>query len=227
MARADSTKQETLFDTAPAQKACNKCGKPKPIELFNRNPRMRGGRLHHCRDCEKVRRLAKRSTRQDDVIQSGITVQRCLKCGEIKTLTDFYKSLDGKYGRESWCKACRSTATKKHRKRLKLDPQWAQRRYECHRKEHMKKYGITRDEYMVMHAAQNGLCAICGKPETAKRRGNKKLAKELSVDHNHRTGKVRSLLCGRCNNGIGNFCENVDFLKSAISYLERHAEKDT
>jgi len=79
------------------------------------------------------------------------------------------------------------------------------------------KYGISLEEYEHMLAAQCGRCAICGKHES-------NLYVRLSVDHNHKTGKVRGLLCRRCNSMLG-FCdESVHLLQTAIAYLERSGE---
>lgn len=65
------------------------------------------------------------------------------------------------------------------------------------RNKHLRRnYGITEHEYQDMHAAQGGLCAICRSPEGAKNR-------RLAVDHCHKTGLVRKLLCGRCNGALG------------------------
>jgi len=64
---------------------------------------------------------------------------------------------------------------------------------------------------------QNGKCAICKKPETRKT-GNK--IRELSIDHCHKTGKVRGLLCDSCNNGLGRFKDSVKLLESALKYLK-------
>lgn len=77
-------------------------------------------------------------------------------------------------------------------------------------------YGITLDEYRVRHSAQDGLCAICGRPETATRRGK---TMQLAVDHCHDTGRVRGLLCSRCNIGLGYFKHDLARLKSAMKYL--------
>lgn len=58
---------------------------------------------------------------------------------------------------------------------------------------------------------QKGVCAICGK----------KHKKRLSVDHDHKTGKVRGLLCAKCNLALGYFYDNINNLKSAIRYLQK------
>jgi hypothetical protein len=74
------------------------------------------------------------------------------------------------------------------------------------------KYGLTTEEYIVKLETQGGVCAIC-------RRVSRK---PLDVDHCHRTGAVRGLLCGPCNNGIGKLSDDPDRLRSAISYLESY-----
>ncbi len=74
-----------------------------------------------------------------------------------------------------------------------------------------KDFGITLEDFRRMEAEQNGLCAICSKAETN--------GKRLSVDHCHTTKKVRGLLCGNCNRGLGLFKDNQAYLKEAIKYL--------
>jgi Autographiviridae endonuclease VII len=71
------------------------------------------------------------------------------------------------------------------------------------------KYGITLQEFEEMERAQHGCCAICQE------------AKKLVVDHNHQTGKVRELLCYRCNTVVG-LIETYKILDTAINYLRKH-----
>lgn len=80
-----------------------------------------------------------------------------------------------------------------------------------------RRYGITHQQYETMLAAQGGVCAICGSGEPG---ANKKF---FSVDHDHKTGKLRSLLCDFCNNGLAKFKERPDVLRLAAEYLERHS----
>lgn len=82
-----------------------------------------------------------------------------------------------------------------------------------------RKFGIDATEYDKMLKAQNGRCAICGNAETFFNRG-KKEKQALSVDHCHDTGKVRGLLCVRCNRGLGYFRDRPEFLRRAIEYLK-------
>lgn len=76
------------------------------------------------------------------------------------------------------------------------------------------KYGLTTQEFEEMLLAQGGLCAICGEAD--------KGGRALAVDHCHESGKVRALLCHRCNPGLGFFRDDIDRLKKAIAYLEKH-----
>ncbi len=73
-------------------------------------------------------------------------------------------------------------------------------------------FGLSIERYEAMHKSQFGKCAICKKVDD----------RQLSVDHNHDTNKVRGLLCRKCNLAIAHLDENVLTLKSAINYLEKH-----
>jgi len=80
-----------------------------------------------------------------------------------------------------------------------------------------KKYGITIEQYDCMFAKQNGLCAVCKQPETAKQKGK---IRALAVDHCHSTGMVRGLLCKTCNTALGNMKENPDLIRALADYVE-------
>lgn len=80
-----------------------------------------------------------------------------------------------------------------------------------------KRYKISVEEYRKMFEVQQSLCAICMKPETIKN-------KVLSVDHDHKTGKVRGLLCGHCNRALGYLREDLSLLPKIQEYLEKHGK---
>lgn len=71
-----------------------------------------------------------------------------------------------------------------------------------------KNYGITSEQYDEILTRQDHKCAICGT-----------FCERPFVDHDHSTGRIRGLLCMKCNFGIGNFTENITVLESAIKYL--------
>jgi hypothetical protein len=76
-----------------------------------------------------------------------------------------------------------------------------------------RQYGLTDEAHAAMLASQGGVCAICRKPNPNGR--------ELSVDHDHGTGKVRGLLCLHCNSGLGQFRDSIPLLRDALGYMER------
>jgi len=81
------------------------------------------------------------------------------------------------------------------------------------RKINLKQFGMTIKAYDKLFAKQRGACAICKQPD---------LDKRLAVDHCHQTGKVRGLLCDRCNFSLGGFEDNINLLNKAIEYLKIH-----
>lgn len=123
--------------------------------------------------------------------------KRCGRCGKKKRVDAFHRQTRAKDGRKSWCKLC-------HRETERVG-QFLRNLF--------KLYGITKVEYDVMAAAQGGQCAICGDTfnETA------------CVDHDHKTGKVRGLLCNPCNIGLGGFKDDPVRLAAAVRYLQRAA----
>jgi hypothetical protein len=74
------------------------------------------------------------------------------------------------------------------------------------------KYNITFDEYSALLEGQNSCCAICKKKPTNK---------HLAVDHCHKTGKIRGLLCNSCNRAIGLMKDDITLLKNSIKYLTK------
>jgi hypothetical protein len=83
-----------------------------------------------------------------------------------------------------------------------------------------RSHGISIGEYDTMVIAQNDRCAICG----ADRPGRE--SKHWFVDHCHKTGNIRQLLCHHCNVGLGHFKDDTNLLQHAIDYLKRHSIQD-
>jgi hypothetical protein len=79
-----------------------------------------------------------------------------------------------------------------------------------------RTYGIDADIYYEMLESQNYKCAICGTE------GNNSINKtKMFIDHCHDSGKVRGLLCSKCNMALGNFNDDIQTLKNAIAYLTK------
>lgn len=86
------------------------------------------------------------------------------------------------------------------------------------RRRQLKKYGLSANDYKLLYEKQNGVCAICGKPEIAK--NNTGTTRLLSIDHDHQTGKVRGLLCMSCNIFLGHLEKNAKYISKALIYAK-------
>jgi len=145
-------------------------------------------------------------------------VKHCSTCKEIKPALAFSfnrRNADGLQGRCRQCanraaKAWRETNPDRHRRANTL---WA-------RKSRLsKKYGITQAIYEQMTAEQKGLCAACGKPPISIKHRTDDAWRLLYVDHDHATGKVRGLLCRKCNLLLGWLEKNAEQVRALNRYL--------
>lgn len=76
-----------------------------------------------------------------------------------------------------------------------------------------RTYNLSLEDYEKMLILQKDCCAICNKNKSEFKKG-------LGVDHCHTTGKIRGLLCSKCNTSIGGFDDDVERLQAAINYLK-------
>lgn len=176
-----------------------------------------------CPDCSKPFRATPSKVK-------SLTVQRCGPCGhgsrspkadasgkkicttcqETKPLTDYYKNNRRRDGYNTQCKSCLDAYKASW---VKNDEVNIKNKRENSRL--LKRYGISSDDYMKLLKDQDYTCAICNcTPEQG--RGN---TNRLSVDHCHETGKVRGLLCQKCNTGLGLLGDNKEGLQKALDYL--------
>jgi hypothetical protein len=116
-------------------------------------------------------------------------------------------------GIASMCKECATKEAKAWKE--KHPKQYAKSLWRCRLR---NEYGITEEDYDIIYKEQSGVCAICGRPETRFSKGKITL---LCVDHDHETGRVRGLLCHRCNTVIGMF-DSVELLDKAKKYLKEN-----
>lgn len=114
---------------------------------------------------------------------------------------------------KAWQKANRDRVNAARRAHRRNNPELTRQRY---RHEDLRRhFGITAAEYDAMSEAQGGTCAICRRPCPTGRR--------LAVDHCHSTGKVRGLLCAKCNRALGMMDDDPGLLAAAIEYLAHYA----
>ena len=152
------------------------------------------------------------------MVKLSSMVKQCQKCKETKPLGDFPKCKANKDGYYSYCKTCNSKkGTIHYQYNLEKKKTYQRDRYKeyTRAKNLVDKYGLTVETYNQMLQEQNNKCAICSKESD----------KTLVVDHCHTTGKVRSLLCFRCNTAIGFMLDNPEVCLSAAEYLTKHKDK--
>jgi len=141
---------------------------------------------------------------------SGVVVKykQCYTCKNEYPATKeyFHHNKINKGGLSGSCKSCKREYSKRNPRRIEQSRQ-------CNLKQ---KFGITLDQYDQMFEIQGGVCAICGNVETHK---NHYGIVRLSVDHNHKTGKIRGLLCNNCNTGLGHFKEDPGLMLKATNYI--------
>lgn len=135
----------------------------------------------------------------------------CSRCKLPKDNSEFCKDKSRSDGLNHRCNMCNKIhvqeIAKKQKKQFgKVGYRRMRRKYEL-----AHYYGITEDEFQIMVDKQNNVCAICKQnPE-----------QYLAIDHCHDTGKIRGLLCRKCNSAIGLFNEDVDRLTSALEYIRK------
>ena len=134
------------------------------------------------------------------------TIKRCCTCREYKDLDAFCNNRSRADGKNNTCRPCRKVMKKRNYKK-----------YPRLNEKGLRVVGMTEADYMLVWNRQEGKCAICCQPEIGV---NQYGVKRLAVDHCHRTGQFRGLLCTRCNTKLG-IVEDVTFLHAAHQYLSR------
>lgn len=136
----------------------------------------------------------------------------CRKCKERKPESQFsFQKTKNSRMRHAYCRPCATENTREWRK--KNPEKFAAQKKRTRRNKRFAKYSISEWEYEDLLEIQGGLCAICRIDLT-------KADREPHIDHCHDSLKVRGILCGSCNIGLGMFKDSIDVMKKAINYLE-------
>jgi putative ubiquitin-RnfH superfamily antitoxin RatB of RatAB toxin-antitoxin module len=197
-------------------KVCTKCQIEKAIEDFGLERRTYDGRSARCRICvyqrnkdyaEKNRDRLKKY--RQDIYYADVEASRKKACDNMKKF------------RERNPEAHKAIAKRSREKRSAIGEDQA-----CKRRIHLRNtYGITDADYERMMESQGRVCAICRKPETRKDGRTGKFC-HLAVDHSHKTGKLRQLLCAKCNYLTGVIESNRERANETMAYLDRHKDKN-
>jgi hypothetical protein len=162
---------------------------------------------------------------------------RCKECRMESNRKSYYKNPEKRVATsQRWKQQNRGDYNEWMREDRKKFPE----KYKKYEENHIKKYGkdyvrkrevarihgLTMDEYRSLFEKQNHLCLICGNEETKKSMCGTYVS-PLAVDHCHTCKEkghhiIRGLLCHGCNTAIGKFKDDIQLLKNAISYLEKH-----
>lgn len=222
-------------------KRCPRCGEVRGRDDFHRNRSNSDGLQAYCKRCSKQVQREYEARNADAVairkaerakLPRADGTKTCTKCGETKPRISFYALRNTKDGRATYCMECQKAQSREwraaNRERVRqrnadyaaANPGVKRRN---HRQYWLKLYGLDPAAYQDLLASQGGVCAICRAPERIldARTGE---PRRLSVDHCHTTGRVRGLLCGHCNRGIGQFEDSPERLDSASAYLKSHIE---
>ena len=153
-----------------------------------------------CFRCNKIKQL------------TGLT-NMCRSCYETERISNRKEEKEQKYLYQKEYRE-RIENKEKERQRAKIrakDPKNIEKNKQRYNKVKYKKYGITEETYNTEILK---CCFICGD------------CNRLHVDHCHTTGLYRGILCGRCNNAIGLFDDDVKKLQNAINYLNNFNDKN-
>jgi hypothetical protein len=205
-----------------SERRCPKCKIVKAdSEFYERKPKS-------CRKCyQEIRRRPAPDKELKWKRWLEIPLHKCCLCKEMKPGIEFH------HGNRYHCKPCsiqyqvdwlrKQPTTERERRTIKnrIDRNqnhekwhnvWVEKKY--------RRYGVSAAWFEGKMSEQNGLCSICGCPETGKHHSGNPLP--LSIDHSHVTGQVRGLLCRLCNNHLHSVEKKPDWPTRAVAYLERY-----
>ena len=192
-------------------KTCSTCHIRKNVNDFHKWNLAADGLKDSCKECRKkeaaknylkIRTRTKREKIEEEFkLYDGRT---CTKCLILKPKEEFYKDKCKINGYSSYCKACSKNQWKEFKTN---NPRISRTR-------NLKNlYKMSDADYNKMLIDQDNKCKICMSSDTGKRH------KHFHVDHCHISGKIRGLLCHKCNTGIGLLQTNVKVLQNAIKYI--------
>ena len=138
----------------------------------------------------------------------------CSNCKVPKKLDEFYNRYDGEFGEDHHCKLCNSKRGKKLYKRS------SSLRDKIFFKSIKRNYGLSKQQYIAKLKTQNNKCSICQKDLLVR--------KDTQVDHCHKSGKVRDIICNKCNSIVG-FFESTpnNVIEKIVWYIEYHKTTPT
>jgi hypothetical protein len=182
----------------PTEKRCSTCHRSRPLDQCYRAAKATDGGQARCKDCHKEHvaayRARIRAHHAARVVPPDLR-KRCPSCGETKPAGDFHRNRTSRDGLHWVCKRCDGGGPYSK---------------EAEQRRRFRTYDVTPEEVEQLLRCQGGACAICVTPFEGS---------ECNIDHCHRTGVVRGLLCAKCNTGLGLLGDDEGRLRAAWRYL--------
>lgn len=179
-------------------KKCSTCKLFKEVDLFNRDKGKKDCLMSRCRDCVK--------SYQKLWVKDNVE--------RVKNKNSEWRAVNNealKANKKKYYQLNKEKILQQNREKYAKDPNYFK---DIDLK---KTYGINLDQYNNLLSRQGESCAICKRPKN-------EFTKALAVDHCHKTGKIRGLLCANCNRAVGNLKDSAVNAESAASYLRRSSE---
>ena len=212
------------METARTKK-CSRCQEVQSLAAFALDKKYKDGHSHKCKRCmlaysnERYRRMRQelgKAYRRQMTRKEWLEVEtrgwmRCRSCGQQKPLSEFRQSFRPPYRRQQ-CAECEKKQAAISRVLHRATKKAYDKRYRCSR------YGLSVEDYDALLNQQENNCAICGAPLAQSHQ---------TIDHDHKTGRVRGIVHAHCNLVIGNARDNVAVLQGAIAYLNNHQKAAT
>lgn len=183
---------------------CPKCGSRST--RIDKRESQRDGRIKRRRECNDCRHrfitIDQDAQKQPRIerLRAAVAVEKeCASCKRTLPINHFGKKANDDVLYRSSCKEC-------------LNNRRAANQFQAV----LKQHGLTLQRYNELLASQNGTCAICGSSDKGHRN------RFFNIDHCHKSGEVRGLLCPRCNLAIGNFGDDIPLMQAAIKYIRQH-----
>ena len=148
-------------------------------------------------------------------VNISILSKSCTICEQTKTLSQYYVNKQTKDGRNYRCKECENKVRMERYNNNPDRDRWRQLK---------RRFNLESHEYNELLIKQEGKCAICKQPESSIDTRNN-ICRKLAVDHCHKTGKIRGLLCMRCNLSISMFDKNPELIATTYNYLTLYKER--
>jgi len=180
------------------------CGETKVVQ----GKALRRGYIKSCGCLRKEQSAENAKTRKRRPVTDWSQRQEkyCPCCENTLPVEDFGKNRSSYDGFTGYCKKCHRNKGYENRKK-----NWGSSRHY-----HLtRRYGISAEEADALLENQGNICAICQQP------ANPQLKKPWHIDHDHKTGKVRGILCHSCNTALGNFNDDPEILDRALDYVKK------